>query len=153
MNGQTFISEIHLPGTLSSEAVTNFIERAHILHPKALAGDYDLQVFGAKLASYAHAIILKRTDSGQWVGGCFGYCNNTETKVAYISFIAKTIPDKGLGRQLMDAFCALSKRAGMHTLRLEVNSRNTNAQAFYHHYGLVQKDVTNHSFYMEMPLN
>lgn len=61
------------------------------------------------------------------------YCNNSETKIAYISLIAvdKTKQNKHVGKALLKSCEDICINNGMRYLDLEVRKNNTNAIRFY----------------------
>lgn len=105
---------------------------------------YDPVAFAEKLAKFGECLFAVDTATGEVIGGVFGYCNNIQDKVAYISFIGRVrAAPKGTGLLLHQSFAELARSRGMERIRLEVSKANVHARDFYHRLGYVQ--IEDHS--------
>lgn len=79
------------------------------------------------------------------------YCNDHESKIAYISTIAtaEKYRGNGYGKSMLDRVCDISKENGMSKIRLEVRNDNTTAVNFYIRNGFAfEKKASNETQYM-----
>lgn len=111
------------------------------IHDEYWAGRfaYDPVALAEKLAKFGECLFAVDETTGEKLGGVFGYCNNTQDKIAYISFLGrvKSAP-KGTGLLLHRSFAELARARGMERIRLEVSKGNTHAREFYHRLGYAE---------------
>lgn len=133
------ILDRRMPGELSPDCIFRFISQVHEEYFPKLELEYDLFAYSEKLSSKANAIVAYKNELENVIlGGAFGYCNNLETKEAYLSFFAKNIETpKGLATRLHEEFCVMAQEAGMRTIALEVRKTNQHAIDFYERLGYV----------------
>lgn len=98
------------------------------------------------------AQILCAENDGRTAGMVAFYCNDFDSKVAYITQIAvmKSSQNKGVGGLLISKCEELSIQNGMLFLRLEVRKENLNAIKFYLKHGFeFEKEASGNSWYMK----
>ena len=109
----------------------------------------DLEAYSYKLYKYAKTIAI--FENNIIVGFASFYCNDSETKTAFLAQICvnKDYSSKGYGTDLIKECERISKNNGMKKLRLEVYNKNVSGLAFYkkHNYKY-EKDCSNDSIYM-----
>ena len=99
----------------------------------------------------AHAKVIIASSGGKASGICAFYCNDTETKTAYITMIivAKSAQGCGIGSLFLKETAARSKACGMEKIRLQVLNRNQNAISFYKNHGFtLEKQQETSSYYI-----
>lgn len=97
------------------------------------------------------AQIICAESDGKLVGMVAFYCNDLESKTAYITQIAvkKNAQGAGIGGLLMRKCEEVSRQNGMVYLRLEVRNDNLNAIKFYQKHDLqYEKSASEKSIYM-----
>lgn len=100
---------------------------------------------------FTKARIVCAEDNGSLQGLIAFYCNDSESKTAYITQIAvkKCSQNMGIGGLLMAKCEEISRQNGMEHLRLEVRNDNMNAIRFYQKHGLqFEKKASEKSTYM-----
>lgn len=82
------------------------------------------------------------------------YCNNYETKIAYLSMIAvkKELRGGGIGLNLVEIATKYIKSIGFKTFRLEVYNSNTKAISLYSKLGFIEKENGGDSVFMELAI-
>lgn len=140
----------HYPlGTLSPERIKTFQAKIHAQYTPGSQLNYDPTTYAAKLANCADAIVLG-FGTADFLGGVWGYCNDLTSRIAYISYIAKTKDaPQGLGFQMHEAFCWFAIGRGMERVRLEVLKSNLHAQGFYSRLGYVILEERENSYLLE----
>lgn len=94
---------------------------------------------------HKHAKVIALYEEKQLAGfGCF-YCNDTQSKTAFLSLIA-VLPchqRKGYGRMLLSEVISVAEKEGMKQMELEVKKKNPGAIQFYKQYGfsLMEKET------------
>ena len=114
---------------------------------------YDPAAFAEKIAANGECIFAVDEISDRKTGGVFGYCNNSQDRIAYISFLGriKSAPP-GTGASLHRAFVELAKTRGMERVRLEVSKPNVRARQFYSRLGYIQIEDRGKKLLLERPL-
>lgn len=107
----------------------------------------------AKFAKYGVVIAIKNNE--QTIGFSAFYCNDLETKCAFLSMIAvaSSYAKNGLGSLLITETKRIAANAGMKKLKLEVLNSNIGAIKFYEKLGFVFcGNAGSDSKYMEIEL-
>lgn len=107
-----------------------------------------LEQLAKKYSENAHVAVVKVEDN--IAGYVAFYCNDMESKTAYISMIVVKSEYQGLhlGGKLLDYVVSISKEKGMCKIKLEVAKENKKATGFYIHKGFVFKnEASEHSDY------
>lgn len=114
---------------------------------------YDPLPFVEKIAKFGECAFAVDDNSGETLGGVFGYCNNVQDGLAYISFLGriKSAP-RGTGLFLHRNFSELAVSRGMNRIQLEVSKINVNAVEFYKHVGYVPVADRGKKFLMELTI-
>ena len=97
-----------------------------------------------KISDYAQKIASKATRFEAWSGGTLvglvaAYCNDQETRVAYITSVSvlRECMSKGIAANLVSQCIEHAKASGMRQISLEVASDNTPAIKLYEKSGFV----------------
>lgn len=115
---------------------------------------FDPVALSTKLATFGECLFAVDETTGETLGGVFGYCNNTQDKIAYISFLGRVkSATKGTGLLLHQSFAELASSCGMERIRLEVAKDNSHAREFYHRLGYVQVEDRGGKLLLELPIN
>lgn len=135
------------------QAIISVIRHIHDEYWKGRLA-YDPELFAEKLVKFGECLFAVDKATGVALGGVFGYCNNIQDKIAYISFIGriKAAP-KGTGVLLHHAFAELAYSHGMERIRLEVSKANGHARDFYHRLGYAQVEDHGEKLLLELPIN
>ena len=102
-----------------------------------------------KFSRYAYFLVLQSNNENS--GFCAFYANDSNTKTAYISFIAVADKFRGqhFGKQILEKVISISREAGMEFVKLEVLKTNIVAQNFYIRNGFkILEDASDNSIYM-----
>lgn len=93
----------------------------------------DEQLSNLAIKFAKNAVFISILDNEKVVGYAAFYCNNLESKMAFLSMIIidRDYQGKGCGHMLMDKVCQIAHENGMHSIRLNVANRNINAIRFY----------------------
>ena len=116
------------------------------------SGSVDKTALAEKYHKYAKVVVLYEEE--QLAGfGCL-YCNDTQSRTAFLSLIA-VLPchqRKGYGNMLLSEVISIAQKEGMKQIELEVKKKNPGAIQFYKKYGfsLMQKE-TETSVFMWLP--
>lgn len=112
----------------------------------------DLHSYMEKLMSSAEFFL--HLDKGLCRGFIAYYCNDETTLTAYVTLIlvAPESRRSGLGRLLIDSVIEQARNRGFRACRLEVNSSNLAAQAFYGKLGFYSIDDRAGKILMESKL-
>ena len=138
----------HAPGTYPSDRIEAFLRMVHGEYANGRAFRYDPQTYAEKIGTLAEVIVAE--SAGNIVGGLFGYCNDSETKTAYISYIGRTKnSEKGLGTRMHALFEDEARNMGMERIRLEVRKGNVHARDFYQRLGYVIYEELENSLLLE----
>lgn len=88
----------------------------------------DLEQYSKKMDEYA-TVLAALSANGDLKGAIAFYCNDIQTKVAYITYlgVARFARGQGLGSALLDACIAKCAEVGM--LRIDVKTWESNAPA------------------------
>lgn len=80
-----------------------------------------------------HAELVSESEGGRCLGFVAFYCNNLETRRAFITLVVVAPQDRavGLGRELVSRVLDICRDRGFSTCGLEVRSDNTTAIAMY----------------------
>lgn len=117
----------------------NFIERELRLDSRLLLGrkadDYLLKIKN-------NAEVISITIKGRVVGCAVYYCNDFESKTAYLSMLIvdKEYYGRGIGGWLLDAFIMKVKTLGFNWCKLEVRNDNDGAIHVYSKKGFTKMD-------------
>lgn len=112
------------------------------------SGSVDKEALAEKYHKYAKVVVLY--EETQLAGfGCF-YCNDTQSRTAFLSLIA-VLPchqRKGYGNMLLSEVISIAKKEGMKQIELEVKKKNPGAIQFYQKYGfsIMEKETENSVF-------
>lgn len=93
--------------------------------------EVDIEKLAKKIIDKGNLYVIR---DGILIAGTVAfYCNNLESKEAYLSLIGVKEPyrKKGYGKRLLQLVLSESTRAGMKSVRLEVRSDNKEAIRFY----------------------
>ena len=102
-----------------------------------------------KFSRYAYFLVLQSNNENS--GFCAFYANDSNTKTAYISFIAVADKFRGqhFGKQILEKVISISKETGMEFIKLEVLKTNIIAQNFYIRNGFkILENASDKSIYM-----
>lgn len=116
------------------------------------SGRVDIEEVASKFASFAKVLLLTINETE--VGFAAFYCNDLDSKAAYLSMIAVN-PDykrQGFGIELLRKMEKISKEEGMLLIRLEVSKQNIAAQSFYKNAGYYFIEENDTSIFMEKSL-
>ena len=88
----------------------------------------------------ARAEVLSDLEAGRCRGFVAYYCNNTETRQAYITLVLVDPRDRGAGvaKKLVDGVLAIARERGFTSCRLEVGIDNMAARQLYSSLGFVE---------------
>lgn len=105
-----------------------------------------------KFAQYGVFVVASEGISD--VGYVAFYCNDFETKTAFISMIivGYKFQSNGYGRKLLGKALQIARKSGMNVVKLEVNQANRNALNFYYRAGFVLSSRLKTSFILEKPI-
>ncbi len=122
---------------------------------EVLREDKNRQEYVEKILKSGHILVCYRKD--QPGGFITFYCNDKESKMVYISYLA--LNDKigmAKGIVLVNLFTETVRIAhedGMEFIRLEVDKKNARAKALYENAGFrYTSEETDHSVFMEMTI-
>lgn len=136
----------------AEKAVLEFKD-THFL--RAITNDDNRKAFIEKHLQYGHFLVEYHDEIP--VGFFSFYCNDAESKTAYITSLALKdelgfLKGKTLIRLLTKGF-AMGKEADMKSVRLEVEKDNKKAIKLYEHFGFkVVPSEKEETYYMEMKL-
>ena len=97
---------------------------------------------------YENTSIIMHFEKGILAGFIAYYCNNIETKVAFLTMlcISEKFSGHGLGKLLLNASLENLKNKNFKKLELEVSNKNIKASTFYKKYGfkdsIINKETT-----------
>lgn len=114
-------------------------------HLQACDADFVPSLSGrAEIKSYAKKIAGKAMRFEAWSGGALvglvaAYCNDQESRIAYITSVSvlKTWTGKGIAARLLGQFVEHARSSDMRRIRLEVASDNTPAIKLYEKSGFI----------------
>jgi GNAT superfamily N-acetyltransferase/SAM-dependent methyltransferase len=113
-----------------------------------------------EIKDYAKKIVSRATRFEAWSGGILVglaavYCNDLESRIAYItSFsVLSKWTGKGIAARLMNLCIEYAKRSGMRQIRLEVASGNTPAIRLYEKNGFAAGKTSTPIVIMSLKLN
>ena len=110
-------------------------------------GSKSRELFAEKIYGSGITIALYREEL---IGfSCF-YCNDYQSRTAYISLIAvkQEYEHKGYGTRLLEEVKKTARDRGMTRLRLEVRKNNDQAISFYRKKGFIFEQEMEDSFYV-----
>ena len=112
----------------------------------------DLPAYLAKLAE--HAEILSDTAEGRCRGLVAFYCNDLDSRRAFITLVVVDPRDRGtgLGQSLVACVLTIAKQRGFTTCRLEVAKGNRAAYDLYAKQGFREVDERPHTHLLEITL-
>ncbi len=112
----------------------------------------DLEVYLAKLAERAE--LLADSADGRCRGLVAYYCNDLETRQAFITLVVVDPRDRGtgLGRALVACVLSIAKQRGFTSCRLEVARTNQAAVDLYRAQGFRVAAERAHNYLMEIAL-
>ncbi len=114
----------------------------------------DSQLFELATKFSKHATFITLSESEKEKGYIAFYCNDNESKTAFISMIVVGNEYQGLGfgYGLFNEACKVSKTNGMEFLKLEVNKNNVSAIRFYEKLGMKLKISTEFYYLYQITL-
>jgi ribosomal protein S18 acetylase RimI-like enzyme len=122
---------------LEARKIREFLVAVHDCHWPDAEYEFDVEAYPIKLAACAEGFV--ETDlKGGICAVVLGYVNDRETRIAYISYIARLPSATVRGADLHRAFENLARERGMCAIRLEVLKENVRARAFYNRLGYRQ---------------
>ena len=124
-------------GELEARKIREFLVAVHDCYWPDAEYEFDVEAYPAKLASYAEGFVEADLNGGL-CAVVLGYVNDMETKISYISYIARLPSAVARGADLHRAFENLARERGMCAIRLEVLKENVRARAFYNRLGYRQ---------------
>jgi len=118
-------------------------------HLRACDADFVPPLSGrAEIKDYARKITNKAARIEAWSGGMLvglvaAYCNDRESRIAYITSVSilKEWMGKGIATRLMNQCVEHAKASGMRQIRLEVAKNNTPAIRLYEKSGFVEGEA------------
>lgn len=115
-------------------------------------GIVDKHVYVKKIKKYGRVIALY--ENNDVVGFATFYCNNNESREAFLSYIGikQIYSGRGYGKKLMGKVLEICKQNSMTTIKLEVRKENSNAISFYKKLGFIQMTDNKQSIYFSMNL-
>lgn len=113
----------------------------------------DLIVFSAKISTYA--VHFSVSDQDDIIGFMAAYCNDEESKIAYITTISISpkYQGKGLGKKLLEEGIKYARQKGYLYVRLQVRKANIIALKFYEGFGFQKVETCENSFFLEKAIN
>ncbi len=124
-------------GELEARKIREFLLTGHACYWPDSEYEFDVEAYPTKLAACAEGFV--ETDlNGGLCAVVLGDVNDMETKISYISYIARLPSAIARGADLHLAFEGLARERGMCAIRLEVLKENVRARAFYNRLGYRQ---------------
>lgn len=110
-------------------------------------GSTSRELFAEKIYSSGITIAIYR--EGLIGFSCF-YCNDNQSKTAYLSLIAvkREYEHQGYGTRLVEEVKQIARDKEMNRLRLEVRKNNDRAISLYKKEGFLPEQMLENSFYM-----
>ena len=124
-------------GALEAREIREFLVAVHGCYWPDAEYEFDVEAYPPKLATYAEGFV-EMDSNGGLCAVVLGYVNDMETKISYISYIARLPSAVARGADLHLAFEGLARERGMCAIRLEVLKENVRARAFYNRLGYRQ---------------
>ena len=124
-------------GELEARKIREFLVAVHGCYWPDAEYEFDVEAYPPKLATYAEGFV-EMDSNGGLCAVVLGYVNDMETKISYISYIARLPSAVARGADLHLAFEGLAREHGMCAIRLEVLKENVRARAFYNRLGYRQ---------------
>ena len=124
-------------GELEARKIREFLVEVHDCYWPDAGYEFDVEAYPTKLATYAEGFV-EMDSNGGLCAVVLGYVNDMETKISYISYIARLPSAVARGADLHLAFEGLARERGMCAIRLEVLKENVPARAFYGRLGYRQ---------------
>jgi ribosomal protein S18 acetylase RimI-like enzyme len=124
-------------GELEARKIREFLVAVHDCYWPDAEYEFDVEAYPPKLATYAEGFVEVDSNGGL-CAVVLGYVNDMETKISYISYIARLPSAVARGADLHLAFEGLARERGMCAIRLEVLKENVRARAFYNRLGYRQ---------------
>lgn len=115
----------------------DFVEKELLLDPRLLSGR-NVEDYISKIKDNAEIVSI--TIKGVVIGCAVYYCNNLESKIAYISMLIvnKEYQGKGIGGWLLDSVIMKVQALGFNICRLEVRNDNNEAIHLYSKKGFIK---------------
>ena len=120
----------------------------HNVYPSLSDRNISLDLYSQKLAKYAEVWILKGPQDTQ-EGILAGYLNDSETGLAYITYMAINEKYRGMrvGDRLLSAYLQEAEQKGMRFCKLEINTENRIGIKFYQSKGFQILEKSDHETY------
>ena len=131
----------YLKNNASEVQIIEHLSRCNADFVPLLSGRIDINDYAKKIAS--KAIRFEAWSGGKLVGLVAAYCNDRETRIAYITSVSvlKAWTGKGIAARLMSQCAEHAKASGMRQISLEVASDNTPAIKLYEKSGFVASEA------------
>jgi ribosomal protein S18 acetylase RimI-like enzyme len=135
-----------------SDSITALIREEQARQDSSFIEDVDLDGYLAKLD--AHAEIVSDSVAGRCRGFVAFYCNDLNTKQAFITLVLVDPRDRGqgLGRTLVTRALDVARNRGFISCRLEVSKRNQVAHSMYLSQGFRVVEERSHKYLLEIGL-
>lgn len=130
--------EVEYRSNEASEAqIIEHLSRCDADFVPPLSGRIDINDYAKKIAG--KAIRFEAWSGGMLIGLVAAYCNDHQTRIAYITSVSimKVWTGKGIAAHLMNHCIEHAKASGMQEIRLEVAGDNTSAIKLYEKSGFV----------------
>lgn len=142
---------------VSLESFRSFIKKASCDFLPPLLPRIDVDLYYEKLSKLATSVVCM--DGDKMVGIVAVYCNNMETKVAYIPLVCVDVESRGqhIATELMNRAISLVKSRGM--LKIGIHTNNKFAKSLYVKMGFqliwarYQTDIKTDRYYLEKNFN
>jgi len=133
----------------SADRILEFLRSVDDSFGPSLSSRVDLHIYSQKLANDAENIFL--TANGMPIAHAAFYCNDRNTKVAFVSSLSvrAEFRGKGAGEFLINTVIQNCAATGMESVRLEALDQNPRAITFYrklgfeiNNFGAMEKRIT-----------
>ena len=120
---------------IKAEEIEKFLKEVDYLYTPPLSYKVNIKDYATKI--YENAIVINAQENKDVVGMLAFYCNDIQTRVAYITIVG-ILPEyfgKGIARKLMDLCIRYVQEKDFQMIKLEVNIKNSRAINFYKTFG------------------
>jgi len=134
------------------DSIRSLILDEHARQGAGFIEGVDIELYLAKLGEKAE--IVSHSISGRCRGFAAFYCNDMNTKRAYITLVLVDPRDRGLGlgKSLVASVLEMARHRGFTSCRLEVAKRNEAAYAMYLSLGFRVVESQDHKYLLEIAL-
>jgi ribosomal protein S18 acetylase RimI-like enzyme len=117
--------------TVAQPELAAFLQRLDTEFDPPLSTRTDIGDYATKMIAKATLVVARRED--QLVGVAAAYCNDTSSKIAYMTYlgVAPEARGGGLGGQLVTEIIRLATQQGMRSLELQTDAGREAAVRFY----------------------